>query len=308
MIPILEKIIENLRIGDTENEVALSEAGPWATFAIELGYRMGFYNEQDSRVVCCVSSPETTLFGLLVGFGCIIAASQTYSDSEMLTFSKFMTLQPGTRLYWLVESQKQTGIVGNYHNYEGGGRKITLAGGGEVAIFKSNYHRYNFKFSQSQINLANGNSEITDFYNSLGLLEVNSILTALEPTVITHGKKGKTFQMANDINLLTNAFSLSIRKVLNISLDEGQGLGSYRLYSDTAGSESSKCQTVIVNSSRKFDKVVRKYLHSNLLFLFDHSEFTNHALLRMSELCGNSAPHFPSPPGALCCQTFVMNR
>jgi hypothetical protein len=303
----LSEINRLLNIGDAVDKFPLERCGEWMGFAIETGFYLSTFSNPSERVVCCISSPEVSLLNLMIGFGALLAATEANNDSNKLKFSDFLELDSATTLYWFENGKQRKGTAGDIHDLEGGGRKVEYVGGGSTLVFRSNFNRFNFQFSQSQARSVQHDSEAVEFYRALGV-DGQSVLSAMDPVVVAHGKKGKTIEVANSVYLELAGNAISLKSLLNLSDTDNIGRGSFRLLSDLSGAEQNRCRLATFSSARRFDRLVRRYGHSNLLFLFEHQEFTDHALSRMSELTGRSAPDFPTPPKSIRCQSFLMKR
>ena len=79
-------------------------------------------------------------------------------------------------------------------------------------------------------------------------------------------------------------------------------------WADREGVASLDCHTALISSSRNFENLVRSYGSSNVVFLFNNAEFTDHALSLISNLSGTTPEGFPEAPDSMRCRLFEIKR
>ena len=101
------EVCSDLLLFDSEGTGSLLCDLNWAEYAVQLGYKIGSFDKTETRVVACITCPETPLTSLLIGFGCLLATDQSDADPDLVTFAQFMELEPTQQLYWFDEKRER---------------------------------------------------------------------------------------------------------------------------------------------------------------------------------------------------------
>lgn len=327
MTGLIEQICQKLYLDDKAIRVTQSDAFagaypvtdmPWAKYAIQLGYNIGMFDKQDTRVVACITCPETPLISLLIGFGILLASDHSDhidKDPDLLTFTRFMELDESQPLFWVEEIKGKKKIIqghpGDIHDEYGGGRWIHQRGARSARrmVFRDNFFRFEFQFSNNQAKQRT--TEAENFYRSLGVGGIRYVFSAHNPRVITHGKKGETLALASKLCVSSDPnknVRVGVPNLLNLTSSKRVGEGATRIWADKENMAALNCHTAIISSSRNFENLVQGYASSNVVFLFNNSEFTDHALTLISGLSGTTPHGFPEPPRSIRCRLFEIKR
>lgn len=312
-----------MQIGEVCSKLFIDDSGQsksllcdlsWAEYAVLLGYKIGSFDKTETRVVACITCPETPLISLLIGFGCLLATDQSESDPDLLSFAEFMDLDKDkdkkTELYWAEKIKGKNvimrGHAGENHDEFGGGRWIDHKGCRSM-VYRGNFHRFAFKFSSSQVRQVTGDTG--KFYKHLGVHGIRHVFSSQSPRIVSHGKKGETISLSKSIYLsVDRGHRQRLSDILNLSDDRLAGKGATRVWADREGVASLDCHTALISSSRNFENLVRSYGSSNVVFLFNNAEFTDHALSLISNLSGTTPEGFPEVPDSMRCCLFEIKR
>jgi hypothetical protein len=306
-------VCSKLLVFDSEGARSLLCDLNWAEYAVRLGYEIGSFDKKETRVVACITGPKTPLLTLLIAFGCLLAADHSESNPDLVTFNQFMDLDETQQLYWIGEKKGKQVIIQGYpgesHEEYGGGRWVHQKGGRSLRtmVFKQNFYRFQFQFSSGQARQVAGDTG--EFYKRLGVQGIRHVFSSQTPRVVSHGKKAETISLAKNIYLCVDKTDgRKLSDVLNISESKLAGKGATRLWADREGVATLDCHTALISSSRNFENLVGSYGSSNVVFLFDNAEFTDHALSLISNLSGTTPEGFPEAPDSMRCRLFEIKR
>lgn len=298
-----------ITLNEGDFEIPASDAGDWLSYAISLGEYLGRNTGSNKRSIFCVAAPETELFALLCAFGALSVVSSSDANQELLTFSSFMSLKPETSLYWedLGSGKMKSGLVSSAHSYEGGGRMVVSRDGVSHAVFRSNFNRFKFQFTQGRARRRSGENELRTFYDFYNI-DGDAILANMKPTVISHGNKNRLLSVSKSVCMGGAEKKLPLATILDIGSEDAVGRGSFRVFSDVTQVDENKCALAIFIGSRRFDRLVHNYSGSNLLFLFRSDEFSEDVRSRISEISAESAHDVPNVPSSIRAQNFMVTR
>jgi hypothetical protein len=298
-----------LTLSEGDFEMTISDEADWSSYAIALGEYLGRNTESKERSVFCVTAPETELFSLLCAFGALSAVSSNDANQELLTFNSFMSLDADTSLYWKDEGsgKRKSGRTSYAHDYQGGGRMVVSRDGVGHAVFRNNFNRFKFQFTEGRARRRSGDSALAAFYDACKI-NGDAILANMKPTVISHGNKNKLLSVSRSVYLGVADKKLPMATILDVGSEDAVGRGSFRVFSDVTKVVDNKCALAIFIGSRRFDRLVHNYAGSNLLFLFRSDEFSEDVRSRILEISGRSAQDAPDVPTSIRSQNFMVAR
>jgi hypothetical protein len=175
------------------------------------------------------------------------------------------------------------------------------------AVFRENFYRFKFQFTEGRARRRSGDKALAAFYDACKI-DGDAILSNMRPIVIAHGNKNKLLSVSRSVCMGVVDKKLPMATILDIGAEDAVGRGSFRVFSDVTKVVDNKCALAIFTGSRRFDRLVHNYAGSNLLFLFRSDEFSEDVRSRISEISGESAQDAPDVPTSIRSQNFTVAR